>query len=205
LLDSKLGAAAVEVTHALWPGHYVPLRSESGCRAPLRTPLPCRYKCRSNGVNARPVGCVPSPDTIGGVSSAPEQVTVLVYSNLADVRATVRTAVGRRPAPDVGRIDWIECATQADVMRELDAGGVDLAILDGEAQPTGGIGLARQFKYELDDCPPIVVLIARPQDGWLASWSLADAVINSPIDPVESAAVVAEQLRRRVTGIPVVR
>ena len=145
------------------------------------------------------------PDTIACVSSVPEQVTVLVYSNSGDVRANVRTAVGRRPAPDIGRIDWLECATQADVIRELDQGGVDLAILDGEAQPTGGMGLARQFKYELDDCPPIVVLIARRQDGWLASWSLADAVINSPVDPVESAAVVAEQLRRRVAGIPVVR
>ncbi|MDT4916172.1 MAG: hypothetical protein QOH89_872, partial [Pseudonocardiales bacterium] len=107
----------------------------------------------------------------------PDQVTVLVYSNSADVRAQVRTAVGRRPAPDTGRIEWLECATNADVLRELDAGGVDVAIVDGEAQPTGGMGLARQFKYELDDCPPIVVLIARRQDGWLASWSLADAVI----------------------------
>ena len=80
-----------------------------------------------------------------------------------------------------------------------------VVILDGEAQPTGGMGLARQFKFELDDCPPIVVLIARRQDGWLASWSLADAVINTPIDPVESASVVAEQLRRRRSGIPVVR
>jgi DNA-binding response OmpR family regulator len=135
----------------------------------------------------------------------PERVTVLVYSNTAAVRAQVRTAVGRRPAPDIGRIEWVECATNAEVVRELDEGGIDLAIFDGEAQPTGGMGLARQFKYELDDCPPIVVLIARPQDGWLASWSLADAVINTPIDPVESAAVVAEQLRRRHTGIPVVR
>ena len=142
---------------------------------------------------------------MSSAADAPDNVTVLVYSNLPEVRATVRTAVGRRPAPDLGRIEWVECATQADVMRELDAGGIDLAILDGEAQPTGGIGLARQFKYELEDCPPIVVLIARRQDGWLASWSLADAVINSPVDPVESAAVVAEQLRRRISGIPVVR
>jgi DNA-binding response OmpR family regulator len=139
------------------------------------------------------------------VSSVPDRVTVLVYSNSAEVRTQVRTAVGRRPAPDTGRIDWVECATNAEVVRELDEGGVDVAILDGEAQPTGGMGLARQFKYEIDDCPAIVVLIARRQDGWLASWSLADAVINSPIDPVESAAVVAEQLRRRHTGIPVVR
>src|SRR3954468_607485 len=49
LLDSKLGAAAVEVTHALWPGQYVLLRSGWGCcggrtkgrsvgfRAPIRS------------------------------------------------------------------------------------------------------------------------------------------------------------------------
>ena len=132
-------------------------------------------------------------------------MTVLVYSNSADVRAQVRTAVGRRPAPDTGRIDWVECATNAEVVAQLDEGGLDLVIVDGEAQPTGGMGLARQFKYEIDDCPPIVVLIARPQDGWLASWSLADAVINTPLDPIEAAAVVAEQLRRRTSGIPVVR
>lgn len=139
------------------------------------------------------------------VTAVPQQSTVLVYSNSADIRAAVRSAVGRRPAPDVGRIEWVECEAQAQVVAELDAGGIDLAIVDGEAQPTGGMGLARQFKYEIQDCPPIVVLIARRQDGWLASWSLADAVINTPIDPVESAQVVAEQLRRRHTGIPVVR
>jgi len=138
-------------------------------------------------------------------TGVPEQSTVLVYSNSADIRAAVRTAVGRRPAPDVGRIEWVECGTQAQVVDELDEGGLDLVILDGEAQPTGGMGLARQFKFEIDDCPPVIVLIARRQDGWLASWSLADAVINTPIDPVESAQVVAEQLRRRHSGIPVVR
>ena len=139
------------------------------------------------------------------VASVPDSATVLVYSNRPELRASVRTAVGRRPAPDVGRIDWIECATDAEVVAQLDEGGIDVAILDGEAQPTGGMGLARQFKYEIEDCPSIVVLIARPQDGWLASWSLADAVINTPVDPVSAAAVVAEQLRRRSSGIPVVR
>ena len=131
--------------------------------------------------------------------------TVLVYSNSADVRAQVRTAVGRRPAPDTGRIEWVECANIAEVMQQLDEGGLDCVVLDGEAQPTGGMGLARQFKYELEDCPPVVVLIARRQDAWLASWSLADAVINTPIDPIEAAGVVAEQIRRRARGIPVVR
>jgi DNA-binding response OmpR family regulator len=67
------------------------------------------------------------------------------------------------------------------------------------------MGLARQFKNELVDCPPIVVLIARPQDAWLATWSLADDVIHMPLDPVEAAAVVAKQLRAGDSSIPVVR
>lgn len=139
------------------------------------------------------------------MTAVPERAHVLVYSNSAAVRAQVRTAVGRRPAPDTPRIEWVESATNADVIAQLDEGELDLVILDGEAQPTGGMGLARQFKYEIDQCPPIVVLIARPQDGWLASWSLADAVIHQPLDPIEAAEVVAEQLRRRTSGIPVVR
>lgn len=158
-----------------------------GCRGPVwnRTP--------------RPV------DTIAAMTSPASGASVLLYSNLAALRAQVRTAVGRRPAPDVGRVEWVECATDAEVVAQLDEGMLDLLILDGEAQPTGGMGLARQFKYELSDCPPVVVLIARPQDAWLASWSLADSVIHMPLDPIEAAEVVAEQIRRRARGIPVVR
>ncbi|SOD74388.1 hypothetical protein SAMN05892883_3572 [Jatrophihabitans sp. GAS493] len=134
-----------------------------------------------------------------------ERVNVVVYSNRPEVRDQVRTAIGRRPSPDSARIDWIECSTSAQVIAQIDSGELDLVILDGEAQPTGGMGLARQFKYEIDNCPPIIVLVARPQDGWLASWSLADAVISAPLDPVTAATVVADQLRARLAGIPVVR
>jgi DNA-binding response OmpR family regulator len=141
----------------------------------------------------------------GAAQSDSERATVVVYSNSADLRAEVRTAVGRRPAPDVARIDWVECATNAELVEQLDEGGLDLVILDGEAQPTGGIGLARQFKYEYDDCPPLVALIARKDDAWLASWAQADAVMLRPIDPVTAADVVAAQLRRRALEIPIVR
>jgi DNA-binding response OmpR family regulator len=134
-----------------------------------------------------------------------DPVTVVVYSNQPEVRAAVRLAVGRRPAPDVPRIEWVECTTSAEVVEQIDRGEVDLVILDGEAQPTGGMGLARQFKYEIDDCPPVIVLIARRDDAWLASWSLADGVITAPLDPVAAAEAVAEQLRKRLSGVPVVR
>lgn len=131
--------------------------------------------------------------------------TVLLYSQSAALRAQLRTAVGRRPAPDLGRIEWIECDRYDQVKAELDRGGIDLAIFDGESQPTGGMGLSRQFKNELKLCPPIAVLVARQQDAWLASWSLADAVLVQPLDAVAAAAAVADVLRSHASAIPVVR
>ncbi len=135
----------------------------------------------------------------------PRTHTVLVYSNDAQVRDTVRQAVGRRPAPDLGRVEWIECATGAEVIGWADRGGIDAILLDGEAWPTGGMGLSKQLKDELTDCPPTLVIIARRDDAWLATWSLADAVVPHPVDAPEITAAVAELLRRRDAAVPVRR
>lgn len=132
-------------------------------------------------------------------------VTVLVYSQQPEVRAAVRSAIGRRAAPDLPRIDWVECANYSQTKDQLDSGIIDLAIFDGDAQPTGGVGLSRQFKNEISDCPPIIVLLLREVDRWLASWSQADGVIVRPIDPVAAAATVAETLRQHAAAIPVIR
>jgi len=131
--------------------------------------------------------------------------TVIVFSQDPAVREQVRSAVGRRPAADLGRIDWVECATGAEVVARIDAGGVDVAILDGEAQPTGGMGLSRQLKNEIEDCPAICVLLGRRDDRWLATWALADTTLARPLDPVVAAETVAQMLRDRTRGLPVVR
>jgi DNA-binding response OmpR family regulator len=130
---------------------------------------------------------------------------VVVYSDDAAVRAQVRTAVGRSPAPDLGRIEWVECSTGPEVLREVERGGVDVCILDGEAWPTGGLGLAKQMKDELKDCPHVLVLIARRDDAWLATWSLADAVAAHPVDPALLTGKVADLLRARESALPVRR
>ena len=122
-------------------------------------------------------------------------LTVLVYSDNVDTRTQVRMAVGRRPAADVPRVDWLECATPAAVVEALDAGRADLVILDGEASPLGGMGLCRQLKSEIFHCPPILVLTGRPQDSWLAAWSLADNAVSHPLDPAGVAEAVAELAR----------
>lgn len=130
---------------------------------------------------------------------------VLVFSQDPAVREAVRTAVGRRPARDLGRINYIECATGDEVVARVDSGRVDLAILDGEAQPTGGMGISRQLKNEIVSCPPICVLLGRRDDRWLATWSQADATVALPLDPVIAARTVADLLRARSGGTRAVR
>ena len=124
-----------------------------------------------------------------------QAVKVLVFSHRPEVRADIITAVGNRPAPDLPRVTYFETGKIADVLYAADRGEIDLAILDGEAQPTGGMGLSRQLKNEIDQCPPIVIAVRRKDDRWLATWSLADAVIVHPLDPLTSAETVAEVLR----------
>src|SRR5699024_9521166 len=98
---------------------------------------------------------------------------------------------------DLPRLDHLEVATAAVVIEHMDAGGIDLAILDGEAAPTGGMGLAKQLRDELDACPPILVLLGRADDRWLADWSRADASVAHPIDPFTLREKVNDLLMRR--------
>jgi hypothetical protein len=41
------------------------------------------------------------------------------------------------------------------------------------------------------------VIVGRPQDGWLATWSRADAVVSHPIDPITLATAVVDLVRSR--------
>ncbi|MEU8622105.1 hypothetical protein [Streptomyces sp. NPDC048623] len=126
--------------------------------------------------------------------------TVLVYSDDANTRAQVRLAAGRRPAADVPPVEFVECATLPAVLTALDEGGIDLCVLDGEAVPAGGMGVCRQIKDEIFRCPPVLLLIGRPQDAWLATWSRADAAVTLPVEPVEFAASLADLLRARLAS-----
>jgi DNA-binding response OmpR family regulator len=123
--------------------------------------------------------------------------TVLVYSDDANTREQVRLAAGRRPASDVPPVDFLECATLPAVLTELDKGGIDVCVLDGEAVPAGGMGICRQIKDEVYECPPVLLLIGRPQDAWLATWSRADAAVTLPVEPVGFADALAALLRTR--------
>jgi DNA-binding response OmpR family regulator len=133
-------------------------------------------------------------------SAATSPLTVLVYSDDTNTREQVLLSLGPRPHPDLPPIEYVEVATEPMVMEHLDSGAIDLAILDGEATPAGGMGIARQIKDEIFQAPPILVLTGRADDAWLATWSRADAVVPHPLDPMQLADVVLRLLRSRLAG-----
>ncbi|MFC9440833.1 hypothetical protein [Nocardia sp. NPDC057030] len=122
---------------------------------------------------------------------------VLVYSNDADTRRQVILALGKHPHPELPELDYLEVATGPVVIERMDAGGIDLVILDGESAPTGGLGIAKQLKDEIAHCPPVLVLTGRPDDAWLANWSRAEAAVSHPIDPIRLTEAVVGLLRNR--------
>jgi CheY-like chemotaxis protein len=124
---------------------------------------------------------------------------IIVYSDDSSVRASIVSALGRRVAADLPEHEIHEFATGAALRAFVDSKStetqVDLFILDGEAAQEGGLGIARQLKDEVFNCPPVLVVTGRKEDAWLAAWSMAEASVVHPIDPFTLATTAAQLLR----------
>ena len=133
--------------------------------------------------------------------SSPRKPIIIVYSDDSSVRAAIVAALGKRVADDLPEHQIEEFATapalRAFVDRKNTSGALraDLFILDGEAVPEGGMGVARQLKDEVFNCPPVLLITGRREDAWLAAWSRAEASVIHPIDPFTLANTVADLLR----------
>jgi DNA-binding response OmpR family regulator len=127
------------------------------------------------------------------------QYTVLLYSDDAAVRDRIRQAIGVRPAADL-QVEFADASTWEDCRDLLDKYEIDLMVLDGEAAPAGGLGIARQTKDEYATPPPVCVVLARAADRWLAAYAQVDQTLVMPLDPVTTGQTVAAMLRARRNG-----
>jgi hypothetical protein len=131
---------------------------------------------------------------------------IIVYSDDASVRAAIVAALGKRVAADMPEHQIQEFATGPALRTFVDRKSVsgelraDLFILDGEAVPEGGMGVARQLKDEVFNCPPVLLITGRREDAWLAAWSRAEASVMHPIDPFTLANTVADLLRTQTAA-----
>ncbi len=140
---------------------------------------------------------VRAQDPSGATNNAAKSAKILVYSDDRSTRAEVISSIGRRPGKGAPTIEWFEAATEFGVLDLLASHDFSLMIFDGEAAKVGGMGLAKQMKEEVAGCPPILLLIARPQDEWLGRWSKAEAMVTFPVDPRELQVAVTRMLEAR--------
>ncbi len=123
--------------------------------------------------------------------------SIVIYSDDSAIRAAMKAALGKRTSADLPEHDILEFATGDALRAYMDKKLVDLVILDAEATPEGGMGISRQLKDEVFECPPVLLVTARADDAWLATWSRADAFVLHPIDPFLFADKAAQLLRQR--------
>jgi DNA-binding response OmpR family regulator len=162
---------------------HIPILSDDGRKGSSPNPK-ATGPCQNGAMSDSPETDV---STGGGRPGHPE-ARILLYSDDRDVRKSVRVAVGDRVR---GRdISWMETATHPAVVSAVEKGGFDLLILDGEAAKAGGMGISRQLKHEIKHCPPVLLLVGRRDDAWLATWSEADRMVVHPIEPFETRAAV---------------
>lgn len=141
------------------------------------------------------------------MDASQNQLRIVMYSDDMTVRAHIAAALGSRVAPDLAPHVITEFATGPALRLYVDGQarkgelGIDLFILDGEAAPEGGMGIARQLKDEVFNCPPVLVITARKEDAWLATWSRAEANVLHPIDPFTLAETVADLLRASIARV----
>jgi DNA-binding response OmpR family regulator len=129
----------------------------------------------------------------------PDTYTVMLYSDDVAVRDRIRQAIGIRPAAGL-RLEFVDASTWEECRILLDTYEIDLMILDGEASPAGGLGIARQTKDEYAEPPATCVVIARAADRWLAAFAQVDATLTYPLDPVTTGQTIAALLRAKRNG-----
>ena len=141
-----------------------------------------------------------------GDMSSSRKPTIIVYSDDSAVRQAIVSALGKKVSEDLPEHKIEEFATgpalRAFADRKVASGNspADLFILDGEAVPEGGMGIARQLKDEVFNCPPVLLITGRREDAWLAAWSRAEASVIHPIDPFTLANTVAGLMRARTVA-----
>ncbi len=115
---------------------------------------------------------------------------VLVVSDNEMERLRATTAM--RSSAD---IEIVECTSPKQAQKLVEVGDIDVLVVDGDIAPKGGYS----FLYEVRawgelhgrSTPPALVLAAREQDRFIATWSGANEIVFKPVDPFAVARIVA--------------
>lgn len=125
-------------------------------------------------------------------------VKALVISPDEEVRQHLRVALQSAERRTGGGWEYLEAPDGLAGMRVAWRELPDVVVADEIASRAGAFAVAKELRGAARPFPgAIVIVLARPEDAWLAEWSGADAWIDRPIDPFALADAVVEALERR--------
>ena len=120
---------------------------------------------------------------------------ILLAAATTNARERLRLALERLEVSGE-EVRFLEAANGNDALAIAEARHPDLIVVEVGITPYGGFGLTRDIKAMPELSCPVVVILERQQDEWLARWSGADALVNRPVDPFALAQVAGRLLAR---------
>jgi CheY-like chemotaxis protein len=132
-------------------------------------------------------------------------IKVLLVASDQRVRERLRLALERLEGGDpADEVRFIETDNGNDAIVLAETRHPDLVVVEVGVTPYGAFGITRDIKGSPETACPVIVVLERPQDEWLARWSGADAVVNRPVDPFALAQVARRLIEeRRGSAVPV--
>ena len=126
-------------------------------------------------------------------------IKVLLVASDERVRDRLKLALERLEV-NGEEIDFIEVSDGNAAVAVAEARHPDLVVVEVGVTPYGAFGITRDIKASPQTACPVIIVLERPQDEWLARWSGADALVNRPIDPF-ALAKVARRLIEEHRGV----
>jgi DNA-binding response OmpR family regulator len=127
-----------------------------------------------------------------------DAVKALVISPDEEVRQYLRIALQSAERRTGGSWEYLEASDGLAGLRVAWRERPDVVVADEIASRAGGFAVAKDLRGAPVPFPgAIVIVLARPEDAWLARWSGADAWIERPVDPFALADTVVEAVERR--------
>ena len=123
-------------------------------------------------------------------------IKVLLVTSSQPARERLRLALERLEVTGE-EVRFIETGDGNDAMVLAETEHPDLLVVEVGVTPYGAFGIARDVKASPETACPVIVVLERPQDEWLARWSGADAMVYRPVDPFALAQVARRLVEER--------
>jgi CheY-like chemotaxis protein len=123
-------------------------------------------------------------------------IKVLLVASDERARERLRLALERLEVTGE-EVRFLEAGDGNDAMVLVEKQRPDLVVVEVGVTPYGAFGVARDVKASPETSCPVIVVLERPQDEWLARWSGADALVNRPVDPFALAQVARRLVEER--------